>query len=115
MIPDKIYLQVDPSEDYPDYPDEVTWCKDKINDYDVEYNRVSSGIFDVNNKEVQIGDTVKLTFNKGEFSEHSSEFDVVWANAGFKVKSRKAGTECYLGAINHYVEIEVLKRFSYEK
>ena len=39
-VPKIIYLQVDPENEDPDnFNDlsEVTWCKDKINDTDIEY------------------------------------------------------------------------------
>lgn len=106
MIPNIIYLQVDENEEYPEHG-EVTWCRDKINDYDVRYFRMKSDIFDINNKEVQIGDVVKLTFNKGEFTEHSALYDVIWSNAAYKLKSKDTLEESYLGALSHYVEIEI--------
>jgi len=41
-IPDKIYLQIDPSQEYEQWDEDVTWCEDKINDTDIEYIRVKN-------------------------------------------------------------------------
>jgi len=38
--PDKIYLQIDETEHRGPNFEGVTWCKDRINDSDVEYIRV---------------------------------------------------------------------------
>jgi hypothetical protein len=43
QVPDIIWLQVDPDGEDPSgefLPDDATWCRDKINDTDVEYRRV---------------------------------------------------------------------------
>ncbi len=51
-IPEKIYLQVDPENEQPESFDdlaEITWCRDKINDNDIEYelSGVESGQLDI--------------------------------------------------------------------
>lgn len=40
-IPNKIYLQVDPDKEEPEFFDELntTWCSDRINDNDIPYYR----------------------------------------------------------------------------
>lgn len=40
-IPNKIYLQVDPENEKPEFFDELgtTWCSDRINDNDIPYYR----------------------------------------------------------------------------
>lgn len=37
-VPERIYLQVTTEDG--EWPDEVTWCVDRINDSDIEYRRV---------------------------------------------------------------------------
>ena len=47
-IPRKIYLQIDPENEKPkDFKDlvEVTWCQDKINDTDIEYELAKKNDF----------------------------------------------------------------------
>jgi len=44
-LPNKIYLQVDSENERPENFDdltEVTWCKEKINDTDLEYHLIDN-------------------------------------------------------------------------
>lgn len=53
-IPNKIYLQVDPENEKPEFFDELgtTWCSDRINDNDIPYYR----------KQVKVEPEVKVNF-----------------------------------------------------
>ena len=45
-IPNKIYLQVDPEKENPEFFSELetTWCSDRINDNDIPYYRKQSSV-----------------------------------------------------------------------
>jgi|SRR5690625_427254 len=64
---------------------------------------------DVNDQQIQLGDSVRLTFNKGKHSEHKAMFDVIWKDSAFKIISQETGNESFIGSISNGVEIEVVK------
>lgn len=76
--------------------------------FDSSNQKLTSDIFDANNREVELGDTVRLTFNPNStHKKHSSIYEVIWKDAAYKIKS-EYGKESFLGAISHNVKIEVI-------
>lgn len=77
--------------------------------FDSTDQKLTSNIFDCNGREIELGNTVKLTFNaESTHRKHHSIYEVIWKDAAYKIKS-EYGKESFLGAISHNVKIEVLK------
>jgi len=60
--PDKIYLQIDEIEHKDSTFEAVTWCKDRINDSDVEYIRVDNVLKSLNDELKKMPDEELLNF-----------------------------------------------------
>jgi hypothetical protein len=76
--------------------------------FDSSNQKLTSDIFDIDGREIELGDTVRLTFNSDSVHrKHRSIYDVIWKDAAYKIKS-EYGKESFLGAIANNVKIEVL-------
>lgn len=81
-IPNKIYLQVDPEKENPEFFEELetTWCSDRINDNDIPYYRkrikVEPEVSDDFGGNEQLRDTLTIIYQLAQKGKTLSwEFD----------------------------------------